>query len=425
MEAQINSENKAIHPCFDSESARMHARVHLPVAPKCNIQCNYCNRLYDCVNESRPGVTSAVLSPYQALAYLKKISERLKHISVIGIAGPGDPFANPEETLKTLQLVKDEFPGKIFCLSSNGLNIIPYIQSLKELGVSHVTVTLNAVDPHIGKEIYSWIRTDKKVYRGYEAAKILLEEQMTAIIMLKKQDITVKINSIILPGINDGHFNEIAARVKSLGADVINCIPVFPNPGTVFEKMEKPGSEIIQAARSAASSHMKLMTHCARCRADAAGLLGADYKDAFGLIREYAAGPIKPDENRPFVAVTSNEGLLVNMHLGEVSSLHIYRKSPNGFQFVENRLAPAPGSGDFRWMELSHILKDCRSLLTGGIGPKPLEILQNSGIRVVQMTGLIDEGLEAVYNGRPLRTVNKSDMQQCGSGCKGNARGCA
>jgi nitrogen fixation protein NifB len=76
-------------------------------------------------------------------------------------------------------------------------------------------------------------------------------------------------------------------------------------------------------------------------------------------------------------------------------------------------------------MELSEILKDCRSLLTGGIGPRPLEILQNSGIRVLQMTGLIDEGLEAVYNNRPLRTVNKSDMQQCGSGCKGNARGCA
>jgi nitrogen fixation protein NifB len=377
------------------------------------------------VNESRPGVTSAVLSPHQALAYLKKLNEKLKHISVVGIAGPGDPFANPDETMKTLQLVKTEFPDKIFCLSSNGLNIIPYIQSLKEHGVSHVTITLNAVDPYIGKEIYSWIRADKKVYRGYEAAKILLDEQMTAIIMLKKQDITVKINSIILPGINDGHFNEIASKVKSLGADVINCIPVFPNSGTVFETMEKPGREMIQAARRAASLHMKLMTHCARCRADAAGLLGADFKDAFAMIREYAAGPLKPDENRLLVAVASNEGLLVNMHLGEVSALYIYRKSPNGFQFVETRPTPAPGSGDLRWIELSEMLKDCRSLLTGGIGPRPLEILQNSGIRVIQMTGLIDEGLEAVYNNRPLRAVNKSDMQQCGSGCKGNARGCA
>ena len=51
------------HPCFDKEARHKNARVHLPVAPKCNIQCNYCNRKFDCVNESRPGVTSSVLTP--------------------------------------------------------------------------------------------------------------------------------------------------------------------------------------------------------------------------------------------------------------------------------------------------------------------------------------------------------------------------
>jgi nitrogen fixation protein NifB len=83
------------HPCFDQEASHSHARIHLPVAPKCNIQCNYCNRKYDCVNESRPGVTSSVLSPMQAVFYLSALSDRIENISVIGIAGPGDPFANP------------------------------------------------------------------------------------------------------------------------------------------------------------------------------------------------------------------------------------------------------------------------------------------------------------------------------------------
>ncbi len=58
------------HPCFNSEARHRTARMHLPVAPKCNIQCNYCNRKFDCVNESRPGVTSAVLTPRQAVNYL-------------------------------------------------------------------------------------------------------------------------------------------------------------------------------------------------------------------------------------------------------------------------------------------------------------------------------------------------------------------
>jgi len=424
MELLKNTPGSA-HPCFNKEARHLNARVHLPVAPACNIQCNYCNRQYDCVNESRPGVTSAVLSPYQAVAYLKELHKHLQNISVIGIAGPGDPFANPDATMETLRLVNKEFPDKIFCLSTNGLNLIPYISTIKELNVTHVTVTINAVDPVIGKEIYSWVRTNKKVYRGEEAASILLQEQLTSIILLKKQGITVKVNSIILPGINDGHFAAIAAKVKSLGADVMNCIPVYPHADTVFSGMETPDPEMVSSARSAAGNHISLMTHCARCRADAAGLLGADFKERINMIREYASKPLIPEEDRPFVAVSTEEGLLVNQHLGEAGKLNIYRKTPNGFKLVEERPTPEPGSGDQRWAILTRTLSDCRALLTSGVGNNPLNILQQSGIRIIQMTGLIDEGLEAIFNNKPLRTVNKADMFKCGSSCKGNAQGCA
>ena len=36
--------------------------MHVAVAPACNIQCHYCNRKYDCANESRPGVVSSCWS---------------------------------------------------------------------------------------------------------------------------------------------------------------------------------------------------------------------------------------------------------------------------------------------------------------------------------------------------------------------------
>jgi nitrogen fixation protein NifB len=281
------------------------------------------------------------------------------------------------------------------------------------------------VDPKIGKDVYSWIRTHKKVYRGEEAASILLEEQLTAILLLKKQGITVKINSIILPGINEGHFADIALKVKSLGADVMNCIPVFPNADTVFSGMTAPDAQTVSSARNAASDHIKLMTHCARCRADAAGLLGKDFEESKNMIREFASKPLVPEDDRPFVAVSTEEGQLVNLHLGESGKLNIYAKTPNGFKFVEERKTPDAGSGDFRWMQLAVTLKDCRALLTSGVGSNPLNILQQSGIRVIQMTGLIDEGLEAIYNNRPLRTVSKAEMFKCGSSCKGNAQGCA
>ena len=56
------------------------------LAPLCNIQCNFCDRRYDCVNESRPGVTASGLSPHQALSYLDQALVRDPRIAVVGIA---------------------------------------------------------------------------------------------------------------------------------------------------------------------------------------------------------------------------------------------------------------------------------------------------------------------------------------------------
>jgi nitrogen fixation protein NifB len=361
----------------------------------------------------------------QAVFYLSALSDRIENISVIGIAGPGDPFANPVETLGTIRLIKEQYPEKLFCLSTNGINLKPYIDEISELGVSHVTITINAVDIEILSKIYSWVRSEQKVYRGKEAAQVLLDKQLECIPLLKAKGITVKINTIILPGINDDHIAEVAKVVAALGADVMNCIPVIPNKDTLFEEMEEPSKQMIFKVRTLAKEQIPMMNHCSRCRADAAGLLGKDNTEVYGLLQEYASKPINPGEDRPYIAVATREGLLVNMHLGESESLYIFRQTPKGFHFVEERKTPKAGSGDFRWMELASLLKDCRAILAGGAGSSPLNILQNSGIRVIQMTGLIDEGLEAVFNGKQIKTIKKADQFKCGDSCKGNAQGCA
>ncbi|HEX2769821.1 MAG TPA: nitrogen fixation protein NifB, partial [Geobacteraceae bacterium] len=54
------------HPCFGGNHHK-NGRIHLAVAPKCNIKCGYCTRRHDCANESRPGVTSRILTPQEAL----------------------------------------------------------------------------------------------------------------------------------------------------------------------------------------------------------------------------------------------------------------------------------------------------------------------------------------------------------------------
>jgi nitrogen fixation protein NifB len=274
--AKMNLEN---HPCFNENARHKFGRIHLPVAPKCNIQCNYCNRKFDCVNESRPGVSSVLLSPEQSIYYLDKVFEKQNNISVVGIAGPGDPFANPKETMETFRLVRAKYPDMLLCVSTNGLNVNNYIPELSELKTSHVTVTLNAVNPEIGAKIYSSVFYNGKIYSGFEAAEILLNRQLNAIIKLKKHNITVKINIVLIPGINDEHILEVIKTVKKLGAEIVNIIPLLPIKNTVFENLMEPEAEATAKLRLKAAEILPQMSHCARCRADAAGLINEKMND--------------------------------------------------------------------------------------------------------------------------------------------------
>src|SRR6266496_1285153 len=74
------AEKIANHPCYSADAHQYYARMHVAVAPSCNIQCNYCNRKFDCTNESRPGVTSSLLTPEQALAKVKYVASEIKQM---------------------------------------------------------------------------------------------------------------------------------------------------------------------------------------------------------------------------------------------------------------------------------------------------------------------------------------------------------
>ncbi|MDR1525338.1 MAG: radical SAM protein [Tannerella sp.] len=413
------------HPCFNAEAKQKYARVHLPVAPKCNIQCSYCNRRYDCCNESRPGVCSAVLSPLQAVHYLKALCEKMPAISVIGIAGPGDPFANPEETLATLKLAGQAFPGMLFCLSTNGLDLAPYVGEIAGAGVSHVTVTVNSLKPETLAKIYRWVRYNRRVYRGEEAGRVLLGQQLRCIGLLKEKGITVKINTVVCPGVNETEVEEIAAKVASLGADTMNCVPLYPVENTEFEHLEEPSKELMKQLKSRISAHIKPMTHCARCRADAAGLIGHDNTEMMNMIGQFSTLVVNRGEGRTRVAVASNEGLLVNLHLGEARKVYIFEQSRNGYHFVETRNTPPEGGGMERWRALAtRTLIDCRAILVGGIGETPMRVLHENGVKVIQMSGLIDAGLDAVYLNQPIKTLCRSDYTRCGESCRGTGAGC-
>ncbi len=275
-----NNPSVGRHPCFNGCAGKKYGRIHLPVAPHCNIQCNYCHRDYDCVNESRPGVSSFLLQPTKVKAYVERMLANEKRISVVGIAGPGDPPCDPEATLESLRQARAASPDLILCLSSNGLHVAEQAENLHKVGVRHITITVNAVDDGIGARIYQWIRTGKSFYFGQEAAAILLKKQLEGIRQVKKMGMIVKVNTVVIPGVNDQHVEEIARHLALLEVDLMNCIPMLPVEDTPFADIRPTSRKNIEALRSQVEKYVPQMRHCMRCRADAVGLLReVDYQE--------------------------------------------------------------------------------------------------------------------------------------------------
>ena len=112
-----------------------------------------------------------------------------------------------------------------------------YVDDLVKLGVSHVTVTINAIDPVIGSKIYKTVNYMGVTYTGEAAAGILLGNQLTGLKMLQEHGIVCKVNIVMLKGINDTHIPEVVKKVKELGCFITNIMQMIPVAGSAFENM--------------------------------------------------------------------------------------------------------------------------------------------------------------------------------------------
>jgi nitrogen fixation protein NifB len=431
-------EKVAKHPCYSQEAHQHYARMHLAVAPACNLQCNYCNRKHDCANESRPGVTSALLTPEDAARKVIHVANEIKALSVVGIAGPGDPLANPARTFRTFDLISGSCPDLTLCLSTNGLALPDHVERITDLGIDHVTVTVNMIDPEVGQRIYPWVLFNRRRREGPDAAKILSERQLAGIEALTSAGVLCKINSVMIPGINDEHLIDVSRRVKDLGAFTHNVMPLIsaPEHGTVFglAGQRGPTPQEVAALHAAcerdAGAEMSMMRHCRQCRADAVGLLGEDRSEEFadlpldprpvydleGRVTHHAeiegwreevrvanesqvvetAGAGRAD-GRVLVAVATRGAGVVNDHFGHAEELWIYEAGPGLARFVQvrsiDRYCTGPsdcGDGDTTIDRTVRLLSDCAAVICAEMGHRPRQALEAAGIETIETCELIE-----------------------------------
>jgi nitrogen fixation protein NifB len=253
------------HPCFALGRPNNKGRVHLPVSPGCNIACAFCSRALDADRGVlRPGVTGEVLTPREALDVVRRAVELAPEITVAGIAGPGDTLATPY-ALDTFRLIKREFPNLLRCMSTNGLLLPEKAGELLEVGIDTLTVTVNAVEPDILKQIVFGVDPET-----------LIRNQLEGIRRVSSAGVTVKVNTVLVPGVNDKHIAEIAKAVSEAGATVYNIIPLIPQ--NKLSHVREPECDELDAARRGAEPYIRVFRHCQHCRADAVGVPGGrDY----------------------------------------------------------------------------------------------------------------------------------------------------
>lgn len=397
-------EKTSKHPCYSADAHHKYARMHLPVAPRCNIQCNYCNRKFDCVNESRPGVTSEVLTPEYAKDKFVWVKEKMEHLSVVGIAGPGDALADWLFTQQTIKHIQALDPEITFCLSTNGLLLPEYAPEIVALGIRHVTVTVNALDPAIGAEIYQFVSYQGKWYTGVAAAGLLLHNQLAGIAYLVKHGVMVKINIVMIKGLNDRHIPAVVKKVKELGVFVTNIMPLIPAPGSAFEHLPQTSMKELNALRDVCQLDIRQMRHCQQCRADAIGLLYEDRSQEFRMCDRPQDGVTVNNGNRKLyrIAVTSKYGKLVDQHFGHATKLLIYQGDGLRFQLRETRTVGQycagmsecdAEAGDSGREKIIEALKDCNAVLTMRIGYHAKERLRDKGIFISEYCDTVEAGL--------------------------------
>ncbi len=415
-------EKTATHPCYNC-GAHDYARMHLPIAPKCNISCNYCVRKYDCPNESRPGVTTEILKPEDAFKKYMEVKKRVPNLSVVGIAGPGDALANFEETKKTLELIREYDKDVTFCLSTNGLMLPQYANDLIELGVSHVTVTMNSVDPKIGGQIYKYVNYMGIKYYGETAAAILMSNQLAGIKMLTSKGIICKVNIVMLKGINEHHIPEVVKKVKEIGGTITNIMQLIPVQGSVFENLPLVSNKEIMKMRKDCGETMLQMYHCKQCRADAIGTLGNDRSIEFNACHQTEESKTITEANanvevsaeintvvkadaidkniKIHIAVATKSGMIVDQHFGQVSELYVYEYSNGNAVFKEKRAIKKYcngneecGDNEDKITMIINTIADCDAVIAMRIGESPKSKLIQKGIRVFTTYDKIEDSVK-------------------------------
>jgi len=410
--------------------------IHLPVAAHANIRRRF-------GEPENPGRALGVQDVLQWLDRVLADENGGVDLSAAAISGPGEPLADPGPVLETLRGVHERHPELALSLVTNGLcaqdaDIFALAGELAATGLSKVTVLVDAVDPGLVAQIYAWIRPGKRTIPLPEAAVLLVDAQASALRAFREAGLLVSVRMTVHPGINEGHVEDVANVVASLGADLLDLAPcravaaptepaapsatgcapsecaTCGTATTCASKAPAPQPEMPESAplpalapgrlellRQQAARYISLVPGDDPCGED---IVWMEHAGASALLRAENPGLPKPSGARVNVAVASSGGMEVDLHLGQALAFLIFGPRPgDGLpSLLGLRKAPdaaQPGSGDARWLALAETLPDCFAVLVASAGARPREVLAEQGLSVLTAETDIQGAVDVLFGG--------------------------
>lgn len=222
---------------------------------------------------SKPGFARKIMPPLIAFERAKKEIDSNSQIKIVAVSGPGEPLANPE-TFQTLRMVREWKKDIHLCMSSNGTLVAENIERLVDLELETLTISMSTASPATASVIYEWAKLENKTLTGIKMGSLIVKKQLLGIQKAASAGIFVKVNTILIPTINQNDIIDLAETISKAGACLQNIVPLVPHGR--LESMLPPTKIEIEMVRDQASEYIGQFYHCKQCRSDVVGIPGCD-----------------------------------------------------------------------------------------------------------------------------------------------------
>ncbi|MDM7275265.1 MAG: GTP 3',8-cyclase MoaA [Thermoprotei archaeon] len=184
--------------------------LRILVTAECNYRCFFCHLEGDPLGAPlRPGLKPPLLSP-EDYGVIAEAAYKLG-ISSFKITG-GEPLVR-KDIVDIVGSISSSAPGSDISMTTNGFFLDVRARSLADAGLKRVNVSIHS----LRRDKYRFITGVDGLERGVRGVKVAVESGLR-----------VKINALILKGVNDDEIFDLVEFARNMGAtlQLIELIPV-------------------------------------------------------------------------------------------------------------------------------------------------------------------------------------------------------